>query len=105
MVYVHTNLCLIYKQRDEWLKGKTKMWDVFCDDIGLDNTIELALPNLDLNDLVLEPITFDDGDTLEGSSSAPTNAEITLDTEEEDATKESSGDHDNDVDFDDDIDD
>ena len=21
MVYVHTNLCLIYRQRQEWLKG------------------------------------------------------------------------------------
>jgi hypothetical protein len=34
-MYVHTNLHLIYKQREEWLKGKTKMWDVFSDDKGL----------------------------------------------------------------------
>jgi hypothetical protein len=33
--YVHTNLRLIYRQREEWLKGKTKMWDVFLDDMGL----------------------------------------------------------------------
>ena len=50
MVYVHTNLCLIYRQREEWLKGKTKMWDVFLDDMGLDNSVELALANMDLND-------------------------------------------------------
>jgi len=68
-VYVHTNLHLICKQREEWLKGKTKMWDVFSDDKGLNNSVELALANLDLNELVLEPITFDDGDPLEGSSS------------------------------------
>ena len=43
VVYVHTNLCLIYKQREEWLKGKTKMWDVFSDDMGLNNSVELAL--------------------------------------------------------------
>jgi hypothetical protein len=66
---VHTNLRLIYKQREEWLKGKTKMWDVFYDDKRLNNSVELALANLDLNELVLEPITFDDGDPLEGSSS------------------------------------
>ena len=56
------------------MKGKTKMWDVFPDDMGLDNSDELALANLDLNELVLEPVTFDDGDTVEGSSSTPTDA-------------------------------
>jgi hypothetical protein len=66
---VHTNFRLIYKQKEEWLKGKTKMWDVFFDDMGLNNNVELALANLDLNELVLEPVTFDDGDPLEGSSS------------------------------------
>jgi hypothetical protein len=30
-------------QREEWLKGKTKMWDVFPDDMGLDNGVELAM--------------------------------------------------------------
>ena len=38
---------------------KTKMWDLFLDDMGLDNNVELALANMDLNDPVLEPITFD----------------------------------------------
>jgi hypothetical protein len=55
MVYVHSNLHLIYRMREEWLKGKTKMWDVFLDDMGLDNNVELALANLDLNEPVLEP--------------------------------------------------
>ena len=50
MVYVHTNLRIIYKQREEWVKGKTKMWDVFLDDMGLDNSVELELANLDLNE-------------------------------------------------------
>ena len=75
MVHVHTNLCLIYKQSNRKLKGKTKMWDVFLDDMGLDNSVELALANLDLNEPVLEPIIFDDGDTVEGSSSTPVDAE------------------------------
>ena len=42
--------------------------------MGLDNNVELALANFDLNELVLEPATFDDGDTVEGSSSTPTDA-------------------------------
>lgn len=67
----------------------------------LDSSVELALANLDLNEPVLEPVTFDDGDTIEGSSSTPADAKMTLDTEEEDAAKESSGDHDSDVEFDD----
>ena len=33
MVYVHTNLRLIYTKREVWVKGKTKMWDVFPNDI------------------------------------------------------------------------
>ena len=76
MVYVHTNLRLIYRKRQEWLKGRTKMWDVFLDDMGLDNNIELALANMDLTDPVLEPVTFDD-EPNEGSSSTP--ADITSD--------------------------
>jgi hypothetical protein len=74
VVYVHTNLCLIYMQR-EWLTRKTKMWD----DVGLDNSVELELVNLDLNEPVQEPVTFDDGDPLEGSSSTPGDAHIALD--------------------------
>jgi hypothetical protein len=82
MVYVHTNLHLIYRRREKWLKGKTKMWDVFPDDMGLDSNVELALANLDLNEPMLEPITFNDGDPLEGSSSTSTNAHIALDIED-----------------------
>jgi hypothetical protein len=93
-------------QQEDWLKGKTKMWDVFPDDVVLDNNVELALANLDLNEPVLEPVTFNDGDTVEGLSSTPANAEMTLDTEEEDAAEESSSEHDDhdedsDVDYDD----
>jgi len=44
------------------------MWDVFLDDMDLDNSIELALANLDVNEPVLEPVTFGNGDTFEGSS-------------------------------------
>lgn len=105
MVYVHTNLCLIYRQREEWLRGKKKMWDVFPNDMITDNSVELALANMDLNDPVLDPVRFDDDDTIEGSSTTPTNAEATFDIREEDAAKESNSDHDdedNDVDFDDD---
>jgi hypothetical protein len=88
MVYVHNNLHLIYRQREEWVKGKTNMWDVFPDDMGLDNSVELALANLDLNDLVLELVTFDDGDPLQGSYSIAIDAQIPLDIEEEEEEEE-----------------
>lgn len=91
MVYVHTNLRLIYRQREECLWGKTKMWDVFLDDMGLDTSVELALANMDLNDPVLEPVRFDD---LEGSTSTPANAEATMDIGEEEDAEESNRDHD-----------
>ena len=65
------------------------MWDVFSDDKGLNNSVELALANLDLNELVLESITFDDGDPLEGSFSTSTNAQIALDIGEEEDGGES----------------
>jgi hypothetical protein len=87
---VHTNR-LIYRQREEWLKGKTNMWDVFLDDMGLNNSVELALANLDLNELVLESVIFYDGDPLEGSFSTSTNARIALDIGEEEDGGESSG--------------
>ena len=53
---------------------------------------------MDLNEPVLEPVTFDDGDPLDGSSSTPTDAQIALDIEGEEDGGESSG---GDVDFDD----
>jgi hypothetical protein len=94
MVYVHTNLRLIYRHREEWVKGRTKMWDVFLDDMGLDNSVELALANMDFNDLVLELVTFDDGDPLEGPSSTPTDADrgkgISIEDEEEGDEKDNS---------------
>ena len=40
------------------------MPDVFPKDMGLDNSVELALANLDLNELMLETASFDDGDPL-----------------------------------------
>ena len=64
------------------MKGKTKMWDVFTDDMGLDNSIELALANMDLNDPVLKPVTFDDNDYIEGSSSTAANADRQMGKEE-----------------------
>jgi hypothetical protein len=67
------------------------MWDVFPNDMGLNNSVELAFANLDLNELVLEPVTFNDGHPLEGSSSTSTNAEIALDIGEEEDGGESSG--------------
>jgi hypothetical protein len=80
MVYVHTNLPLIYRKRKEWLKGKTKMWDVFLDDMGLDGNIELALTNMDLNEPVLEPITFDEDneEPIDESSTTPTDGATEL---------------------------
>jgi hypothetical protein len=58
--------------------------NLFLDDMGLDNSVELALANLDLIEQVLELVTFDDGDLLKGSSSTPTNAYLELDIEEDD---------------------
>jgi hypothetical protein len=103
-VYVHTNLRLIYRQRQEWLKGKTKMWDVFPDDMGLDDSVELALANMDLNDPVLEPVTFDD-ESLEGSSSTPTNAvaDLGLGIEEEDGVESDGSGSDGDYDMEEDL--
>ena len=57
---------------------------------------------------MLDPIRFDDGDTIEGSSSTPEDVGVTLDTEDEDEAEERSGDPDddnNDADFDDDYED
>ena len=88
MVYMHTKLRLIYKMREEWVKGKTKMWDVFSDDMGLDNSTELALAILDHNDPVLDPVTFEDSDSLEGSSSTPTDIDPIMVLEEEENNDE-----------------
>jgi hypothetical protein len=49
----------------KWLTRKKKMWDVFHHDMGLDNSVELALVNLDLNEPVLEMVIFCDGDPLD----------------------------------------
>ena len=66
------------------MKGKTKMWDVFLDDMGLDNSVELALANLHLNEPVLETVTFDNGALLKGRPPHSADAQIALDIEEED---------------------
>ena len=90
MVYVHSNFRLIYRKREEWVKGKTKMWVVFPDDMGLDNSTELALANLDFNDPVLGPVTFDDIDPFEGSSSTAADIDPQMGGEEEEEEEEES---------------
>ena len=57
--------------------------------MGLDSSTELALANLDLNDPVLEPVTFDDSDPLEGSSSTPADIDPRM-VEEEEEEEESN---------------
>ena len=42
---------------------------MFLDNVGLDNNFELTSTNLDLNEPVIELVTFYDGDSFEGSSS------------------------------------
>lgn len=79
------------------MKGNTNMQDVFCDDMGLDGNAQLALAKLDLNEPMLNFVTFDNGDPLEGSSSTPNSAQSRLDTEEKDARESNGG---GDVDFD-----
>jgi hypothetical protein len=49
----------------------------------LDNCVELALANLDLNEPMLERVTFDYGDSFEGSSSIGLDADLGLDIEED----------------------
>lgn len=76
------NKCWMCLQRKGGvIEGKTKMLDVFPDAMGSDNNVELALANLDCNEPMLEMITYDDGDPLEGSSSTPADALIGLDLE------------------------
>lgn len=57
--------------------------------------------NMDLNALVIEPVTFDDGDLLEGSSTTPIDAAIGLDTLEKEGGEHSSSGSDNCGDIDD----
>jgi hypothetical protein len=55
------------------------MWDVFPNDMGLDNNVESTLANFDRDEPMLETATFDDDDDpLEGSSSLPADAQIGL---------------------------
>jgi hypothetical protein len=86
---MHTNLRLLYLAREEWLKGRTKMWNVFPNDMGMDNAFDLALANLDLKEPVLEPITFYHGDPLDESLSTPIDANLVQDMEKKDEGEES----------------
>jgi len=87
------------------VKGKTNMWDVFPNDMGLDSSVKLALANMDINDPMLEPVTLEDDIHHEGSSSTALVLvpQIGLDdlVQEPKIGGESNGDVD-DVDFDDD---
>lgn len=63
---------------------------MFTDEMGIDSTIQLALANLYLNKPLLELITFDDGDPLEGSSSTSIDVNLGLDIDEEEGEHNSS---------------
>jgi hypothetical protein len=59
--------------------------------MGSYSSVELALAYLDFNEQMLEMVTFDDGDPLEGSSSTPTDADLGLDIEEDGGESSDSG--------------
>jgi hypothetical protein len=70
--------------------------------MGLDGNIELALANMDINEQVLEPITFDEDneEPLDDSSTTPVDGAIELGLgieEEEDGGQESGSDVDYDM--------
>jgi len=49
--------------------------------MGLDCNVQLKLANLNHNEILLEPITFDDDDPLKGSFSMPADADMGLEIE------------------------
>lgn len=59
--------------------------------IFLDNSLELALANMDLNASVVQQVTSNDDDPLEGSSFTPTDVDIALDIEQEAERGEHNG--------------
>jgi hypothetical protein len=67
----------------------------------LDGNIELALANMDLNEPMLEPVTFDEDneEPLDESSSTPTNGatKLGLGIEDEDGGQENGSDVDYDM--------
>ena len=50
--------------------------------------MELALANMDLNDPVLEPVTFDESDRMEGSSSTAGDAGHQMGREEDEGEED-----------------
>ena len=55
LVFVHTNLRLLSRQNDNYMKGETKMWDVCGDAFDpLDGAGELEIANLSLDEPDME---------------------------------------------------
>ena len=71
---------------------------------SLDNSVELALTNLDINESVRESVAFDGGDPLVGSTSTLLVVYLRLDIvdEEDGGDSNGSGDDFNDVDMEED---
>jgi hypothetical protein len=91
---VHNNLCLVYRAKEERLRRKAKMWDVFLDYMDIDSTFGLAFANLELHEPILKLITFDDGigDPNKGPSTILVDANLAMeDLEEEEEEHNGNG--------------
>ncbi|XP_074361159.1 uncharacterized protein LOC141701395 [Apium graveolens] len=63
LVYVHTNLRLLSRKSDLYLKGETKLWDVGDDHFDpLDGVEELEIASLSLDEPEMEQMIYQDDD-------------------------------------------
>ncbi|KNA13370.1 hypothetical protein SOVF_117590 [Spinacia oleracea] len=60
LVYVHTNLRMIFKKKEEYKTGPSSYWDVGGDDLLVDNEYNEAFENLFLDDPDIEATFFND---------------------------------------------
>ena len=66
LVFIHSNLRLLSRKKNEYLDGPCKYWDINGDDICIDEPIDLELANCSLEDPTLVGTSFATG------SAAPT---------------------------------
>jgi len=64
LVFVHNNLCFLWKNSSNYKKEKTKLWDVAGDDFSLDNNEILEITNLSLDELDLEVVFFNEDEQM-----------------------------------------
>jgi len=60
LIYIHSNLRLLWRNSSKYKEDETKLWNIIGDDFSLDDNEIIVISSLSLDEPKLEVVSFND---------------------------------------------